>query len=147
VPTDLSEGVDLAALQADGLTLSLPVLVVWLGVSMYVDPTACRSLLSQLARLAPGSRIVFDYILPPRLRDWAGRDYAAAVAGFAGRSGEPWVCSAAPEEIATWLYEAGWQPAVDVAEAEVAPSGFWPRSDALKPMTLVRLVEARIPEC
>src|SRR5690606_40152082 len=63
-----------------------------------------------------GSSLVFDYHLPPELRDEAGADYACAVAAMAGREGEPWQCSAAPETVEAWLSELGWRIHEDIDE-------------------------------
>jgi len=42
------------------------------------------------------------------------------------------------------LEQAGWRVTQSLPEADAAPQGFWDRGDALKPMRLIQLVQARI---
>lgn len=139
---DLAEGLDLRELQAEGVDLRRPVFVLWLGVSMYLSAQDFRNFITDLAGLPDGSSLVFDYHLPPELRDEAGADYACAVAAMAGREGEPWQCSAAPETVEAWLSELGWRIHEDIDEARAVPDGFLTAQEHLSPMRLVRLVHA-----
>ncbi|WP_211217930.1 class I SAM-dependent methyltransferase [Microbacterium luticocti] len=142
VPVDLASASPVDALCAAGFDPDRPAFVSWLGVSMYLDAAAVRGVLAGLRALAGGSHLVFDHIVPPALRDAAGAGYAQAVAAVAGRSGEPWHCTPSPDQITDWLADAGWAVREACDETDAAGPGFWPRSDALTPMRLVRLVHA-----
>lgn len=143
VSADLEDGFDLRGLEAAGLELSRPVSVVWLGVSMYLTPDLCRRFFAELADLAEGSSLVFDYHVAPELRDDAGREFADAVAAVAGRGGEPWRCSASSELVTGWLADNGWRVEDEIDEAMVTSAGFFDQQEFLSPMRLVRLVHAR----
>ncbi len=142
IAADLTEGFDVGILAKAGVDLERPVLVTWLGVSMYLRPADCRAFLADLSELAAGSRLIFDYHLTPELRDERGTEYAQAVAAMAGRQGEPWQCSSTPEEMGTRLADCSWQLLEDVDESSIAPEGFFANQEYLRPMELVRLVQA-----
>jgi methyltransferase (TIGR00027 family) len=142
VAADLTEGFDVGTLATAGVDLHRPALVIWLGVSMYLRPAECRAFFADIAGLATGSRLVFDYHLAPEARDTSGEGYAQAVAAMAGHQGEPWQSSSTPEEMDAWLAEEGWRLHEDVDEASRVPDGFFDAQDHLRPMTLVRLVRA-----
>lgn len=138
VPCNMSSDSIVDALEQHGLDLHHPVFISWLGVSMYLDPDTVHDLFRALARLAPGSRLVFDYVVPGNLRDDAGAAYAQAVSATTGSAGEPWRCTPAPAALTDWLAKAGWSTTEDLAEADAVEPGFWPRTDALRPMRLIR---------
>ncbi|MDA8368251.1 MAG: SAM-dependent methyltransferase [Nocardiopsaceae bacterium] len=144
VPGDLSAGIPFAELRSSGLDFNQPVLVSWLGVSMYLDTSSNEAMLTELAKLPSGSEIIFDYMAPPEWRDEQGKIYALELTKVAGGAGEPWRTTPDPGTVETWLTEAGWTVISDVAEADAAPSGFWPRNDALTPMRVARIVRARL---
>ena len=78
VPADLTADGLVKALVGAGLDVARPVLVAWLGGSMYLPEQAVRRVLSQLGVLASGSVLVADFVVPAPDRDQAGRDYANA---------------------------------------------------------------------
>ena len=141
VPCDLGDEVLLQLLADAGLDTSQPVFVAWLGATMYLEPTAVVSVLTQLGSLPVGSVLVADVILPISGRDEAGREYAHALAEALGGR-ELWRCTPSAEQIADWLGNAGWRAITQVGEADAVPAGFWDRSDSLRPMRLVNLVQA-----
>ena len=62
VETDFNQRSWFEALQDHGFEPALPTFILWEGVTMYLDEDAVRSTLGQVAKLAPGSRIAFDYL-------------------------------------------------------------------------------------
>ncbi|WP_082131349.1 class I SAM-dependent methyltransferase [Cellulomonas sp. FA1] len=144
VPADLGGAGWFDALVDAGLDPHVPVVAVWLGVGMYLEPDACRALLAALAALPAGSTLVLDHVLPADERDAAGAAYAAAVAAFAGRHGEPWRTAASAATVRDWLTDAGWAVADERDEADAVPPGFWDAQPHLRPMRLVRLVTATL---
>ncbi|MDO8121432.1 class I SAM-dependent methyltransferase [Isoptericola sp. b490] len=89
VPWDLGQPGLLDQLARAGLDLSLPAVVAWLGVTMYLTPASVDSVLGGLGRLAPGSELVMDHLLPRGERDAAGAGYAAAVGVLPVPAGSP----------------------------------------------------------
>lgn len=145
VPADLDDG-HLATLLADhGLDPSLPAAVSWLGCTMYLEPAAVARTLAELGRLAPGTEVMLDYLVPPALQDEAARSYSAQVAAASGQLGEPWRGTFTPEDMAAMLASAGLTAVTDVGQHDAVEPHLWTRSDVLHPTTLQRLVHARVP--
>jgi len=67
VPCDFSRDDLSDVLDTSGFDHSLPAVFAWLGVVMYLEkPDVVRSL-RYIAGLPIGSRVIFDYALPPEL--------------------------------------------------------------------------------
>ena len=60
--TDFNQQSWLASLKEHGFDPDLPTLILWEGVTMYLDDAAVDKTLGEVAGLAPGSRIAFDYL-------------------------------------------------------------------------------------
>lgn len=123
-----------------------PMLVVWLGVSMYLNRQEIEDTLGALTTLPAQSSVVFDYVLPAPLRDQRGREYAAALSSQAAGGGEPWKALLAPGDVVKLFEAVGWSLVRDIPEAEAVGDGFWPRRDGLVPMRLIRLVWGSLRE-
>jgi methyltransferase (TIGR00027 family) len=61
VETDFNQTSWYRALVEQGFDPALPAFILWEGVTMYVGEDAVDATLRQVAELAPGSRIAFDY--------------------------------------------------------------------------------------
>ena len=59
-PTDFNQQSWLESLTEQGFDPDLPTFILWEGVTMYLDDAAVDKTLSEVAGLAPGSRIAFD---------------------------------------------------------------------------------------
>ena len=86
VETDFNQKSWFQAATEKGFDPTLPTFILWEGVTMYLDDEAVEATLRQVARLAPGSRIAFDFFSrelvqakPPFV--WFGR-YAKAGLNF-----------------------------------------------------------------
>jgi methyltransferase (TIGR00027 family) len=92
-----------------------PSVVVAEGLLMYLPPAAVRDLFGQCAEIAgSGSRIVFTYVgTDADGRPDAGR-WTGLVLWMLKASGEPWLWSMRPEELARFLEETGWTNAPDL---------------------------------
>jgi O-methyltransferase involved in polyketide biosynthesis len=113
--------------------------VSWLGVTMYLTPVALEATLRELARLAGGTEVVFDYFVPPELRDEAGRTYAEAVGAVSAERGEPWLSLCTPDELTALATACGFRSTVHIGQHDLP----WlvDREDALRPSTLARLAQ------
>ena len=96
MPLDLEAGSVISQLASGGLDLARPAFVSWLGVTMYLTREAISQALAGLGRLAPGTELVTDYMLPAELRDADGTAYADLVMPSAAEWGEPWLSCFAP---------------------------------------------------
>lgn len=62
VETDFNQRSWLGAVEDAGFDAALPTFILWEGVTMYLDEDAVRTTLGHVQKLAPGSRIAFDYL-------------------------------------------------------------------------------------
>ena len=60
-PTDFNQQSWLDSLKEHGFDPDLPTFILWEGVTMYLDDAAVSKTLAEVAELAPGSRIAFDF--------------------------------------------------------------------------------------
>lgn len=144
VPVDF-ETDSLAARLADhGFDPSVPALVGWLGVIMYLTSEGIRRTLGELSRFTPGTELVIDYMLPAELRDPEGQAYVDAVMPMAAEHGEPWLTFFSPTSMAALLAEQGFDVIEQVGQRDAVDDALWVRSDALRPYRLSMLVHARV---
>jgi len=131
-------------LAASGFERARPALVSWLGVTMYLTCDAIGAVLGVIGSggFAPGTELIFDYMLPAGLRDEAGDSYVEQVAPFAASNGEPWLTFLTPQEVAAMLTKLGFSGVRDVGQRDIGEPQMWRRSDALAPIELSRLVHA-----
>ncbi|MWK37685.1 SAM-dependent methyltransferase [Actinomadura sp. J1-007] len=129
----------LGRLEEAGFDASRPALVSWLGVTMYLSREAIGRTLAVVGGLAPGTELVADYLLPPELRDGAGRAYASAVSAVTAEGGEPWTTFLDPGGMSALLAEHGLKTVEHVRENDVLGT----RADSLAPAELSMLVRAR----
>jgi methyltransferase (TIGR00027 family) len=147
VAVDLSEGRLLAALTSHGFDVTRPAVVSWLGVSMYLTSSAFRRTLGELGRLAAGSQLVLDYLLPADRRDEAGNVYVDAIAAATAERGEPWLAYYAPSQIQDELAACGFTGIISVNQREALPAALWERTDALRPSRLSMIASATVGAC
>ena len=62
VETDFNQKSWFQALTERGFDSTLPTFILWEGVTMYLNDEAVEATLRQVAQLAPGSRIAFDFL-------------------------------------------------------------------------------------
>lgn len=142
VPADLAAGSFTDALAAHGFDRRRPAVVSWLGVTMYLARPAIEQTLAAAGRLAPGTELITDYLLPAGLRDEDGDTYAELVAPVAAEWGEPWRTMLSPDDMAGLLARHGFAVAEQVGQREAIGPALWQRSDALRPVRLPMLARA-----
>jgi methyltransferase (TIGR00027 family) len=136
VPLDLRGEPVVDRLVAAGFARSRPAFVSWLGASFYLDAEGVAAALAGLAKLAPGSELAMDYVLPPELRDEAGRTHAGFAMPVAESSGEPWKSTFTPEAMERALSASGFEVFENVGQRACIQSSLWQRSDPLEPIGL-----------
>ncbi|MBT8442528.1 MAG: SAM-dependent methyltransferase [Gammaproteobacteria bacterium] len=108
---DLNERALPEVLSDDGFDTASPAFFSWLGVCCYLERAAVISLFEFIGSLAPGSQIVFDFLLADSALAPKNRD-AISSASKVGRSvGEPWITAFIPEELEDELRAAGFSDA------------------------------------
>ncbi|MGW5261363.1 class I SAM-dependent methyltransferase [Microbispora sp. NPDC004025] len=145
VPADLEDSRVVDRLAAHGFDLTRPAFVSWLGVTAYLTRAAVARTLAGLGRLAPGSEIVVDHLLPEALRGPRARAYAETLMPLVAEHGEPWLTFLSPAEAADLLEEHGFEVIEQVPERDAVDPAFWARSDALASGEISVLTRARPP--
>jgi methyltransferase (TIGR00027 family) len=135
----LQQGLDQA-----GFDLQAPAFVSWLGVTMYLTEAAIAGVLSEVGRLAPGTQIVADYMLPAALRDEIGNSYVDQVMPVAAQRGEPWLTFLAPDDMTALLDGHGFGAVRHVAQRDIGDAGTWRRTDSLRPIALSMIAHATV---
>jgi methyltransferase (TIGR00027 family) len=144
VPADLAADTLPSLLAAAGFDSSVPAVVSWLGVTMYLTRDAIAATLAAVGALAPGTEIIADYMLPAELRDDAGAMYGSLVAQASAERGEPWLSCLAPDDITGLARAAGFGAVRNVPQRDTIPAGLWRRSDALCPADLAVLFHGTV---
>jgi methyltransferase (TIGR00027 family) len=142
---DLPEGVEMRALdlRAESLARVLrsssfaparPAFFAALGIVSYLERAALLAMLDALrASCAPGSRIVFDYPIPPHLMSEDDRALAEEVSRVTAAHGETRRGKHVPEELHRDLEARGFALVEDVSPHEMARRYFAGRNDGLAP--------------
>jgi len=128
-----------------GLNKNEPVVIAWLGVSMYLPRAKVMALMASVAKSLPkGSSIVFDYITPLSQlglvrRMWFG--YLRLRLAFIG---EPWRCFFDPLDLKTQLSSLGFTLVQDHGPDALNDLYYRGRTDNLKIGGLGHVVLARV---
>jgi methyltransferase (TIGR00027 family) len=144
VAADLAADPLAGPLLAAGFDIAAPALVSWLGVTMYLTPDAVAGILTAVGRLAPGTELIADYMLPAGLRDEAGAVYGELVAQASAERGEPWLSCFAPGEMTDMARRAGFREVRNVPQRDAIPAALWRRPDSLRPADLAVLCHGAV---
>ena len=135
---------------AEGLAESIvdlgkPVFLSLLGVTQYLTTDATlRTLRDVAATTAPGSELVFQFVVPPAT---LARDEAALVTAFAernGAAGEPWLGYFEPAEMERHLLAAGFSRIVHFGPKEATERYLRGRGDGLCMPAYFSMIKASI---
>lgn len=129
----------LERLVAHGFDPGRPAVVSWLGVTMYLTLDAVLRTVAGVARLAPGSILVLDHMVPQDERDAAAQAYVEAVGPVNAEHGEPWLTFLSPAGLAELLDRHG-MSAHSTGQHEILGE----RSDALRPSNLTRIARGTL---
>jgi methyltransferase (TIGR00027 family) len=144
VPADLARDPLGGCLDAAGFDASLPAVVSWLGVTMYLGAGAVAETMTAVAGLAPGTELIADYLLPQDARDEAGALYGTLVARASAEQGEPWRSCFTPEQMAGLAVRAGFGAVRAVSQRDTIPGELWHRADSLHPARLAMLFHGAV---
>jgi len=142
IPVDFERQSLLDALTAHGFDLTQPAFFSWLGVIYYLHPEAGIETCRQIARCAPGSQLVLDFVVSDALLSESEREAVATVSAFVAQRGEPWLSRFAPDELQGLLRAAGFG-AVDYFSRERATATYLKdRTDGLSLDPAIQLMSA-----
>jgi methyltransferase (TIGR00027 family) len=144
VPVDFENETLADALTQSGYHNEQPAFFSWLGVVQYLAPESVFGTLESLSQVAaPGSEVVFDYLIP---RDRIGQRDAPVMTRlerFTARRGEPLSSTFTPEEMESELRQRGFEILENLSPAEQQQRYFTGRSDSLRPFDGWYLMHAR----
>lgn len=144
VPADLARDPLARCLDAAGFDADAPAVVAWLGVTMYLTAEAVAETMTVVARLAPGTELIADYLLPEGERDEAGALYGTLVAQASAEQGEPWLSCFTPGQMADLAGQAGFGAVRAVSQRDTIPASLWQRADSLRPARLAVLFHGTV---
>ena len=81
---------------------SKPAIFVWEGVTQYIPESAVNQTLAFVGKSAPGSHIVFTYVLKSIIERRSGIPGAVEMMDYVARS-SPWIFGLEPSEVASFL--------------------------------------------
>jgi len=144
VHTDFEQMQLLHSLAAAGFDARAPCCISWLGVTMYLRPDVFARMLACLASLAPGTSLVFDYLLdrqclalPEQVRAEELRERVAA-------AGEPWLGFFEPGQLQARLCARGFSIEEDLGAEALNARYFAGRTDGMRLSGISRLLHVRL---
>lgn len=134
VPVDFEAGDNWRdGLKAAGFDAQKPAVLAATGLSMYLTKEANFALLREVAAFAPGSRLVFSFLLPIESVSADVRTGFEFAERGARESGTPFLSYFHPEEIMALAREAGFGTVGYLSGAELGERYFAGRTDGLRP--------------
>jgi len=144
VPLDFEQQTLQEGLRTGGYHLEEPGVFSWLGVTPYLTEDAIFGTLKDVAALAAGTEIIFEYEVPEALLDAEGQRLAAATRAFATVRGEPWLSLFDPASIRTQVRALGFVAIKDVGPEEATARYFAGRGDGLRAYPFANLMKAQV---
>ena len=121
-----------------------PAFFSWLGVTQYLTPNATFGTLQEIASLAPGSEIVFEYSVPEEQLEGAEREYLAWCQARGAKREEPWLGFFDLRQLETQVKSLGFTEVTELSPAEINARYCENRSDGLRTPQAHHLVKARV---
>jgi len=104
----------------------------WLGVTPYLTREACMSTLSFIAKMPPGSGVVFDFAIDPSLLNAGQRQALNALSERVARYGEPFQLFFDPAKLQDDLKAMGFQRTEFIQGKDLNERYFKDRKDGLQ---------------
>jgi methyltransferase (TIGR00027 family) len=144
VPVDFETATLSQGLSQAGFDPDRPAFFIWLGVVMYLEDQAVTDTLRFIANCAPGSTVVFDYVvsaesLPPVLRA-----PMHMMAKHLAERGEPWKSYFEPAALAHQLGKLGFTRVCSLTPHELNQRYLSDRQDGMQLGGLSRLMHATV---
>lgn len=116
-----------------GFDTGKPAVVACTGVSLYLTKEAIVDTLSQIATLAPGSKLAMTFYLPIELLDEEDKPMQEMADKGARAGGTPFVSFFAPDEILALARDAGFKESKTISTKDMEQYYFTNRTDDLLP--------------
>jgi len=145
VPVDFEREILTNGLSAAGVNLRAATFFSWLGVTQYLTSTAVLNILREVARLAaPGSEIVFEFIVPAATLVGEERAVVETLAARSAAVGEPWLSFFTPEELEVHLKQVGFKEVIHFGPRNATERYLTGRGDQLRLPAHNYVIDARV---
>jgi O-methyltransferase involved in polyketide biosynthesis len=131
-------------LRAGGYRREVPGFFSWLGVIPFLTEEAIFGTLKEVASLAPGSELVFDYVLSETLLDEESRRIVAVGKETRAARGEPWLSLFEPVNLAAQVKRQGFTQVWSFGAEEANLRYFAGRTDGLRIPKAEGVMKARV---
>ncbi len=142
VPIDFERSTLAQALLKAGFKSDAPAFFSWLGVVFYLEESAVMDTLGFISSCAPGSAVIFDYIIPPSGMTQVERIGFEALSSVLARRGEPMKTFLDPAELAGKLLSMGFSAAHSLGPDQLNERYLSGRADGLRLGRSARLMHA-----
>ncbi|MBO0790902.1 MAG: class I SAM-dependent methyltransferase [Ktedonobacteraceae bacterium] len=119
-----------------------PAIFVWEGVTQYLSEEAVRRTLAFVGTSAPGSIIVFTYVLQSFVQRHSDIPGAEKMMDMVAKRGAPWLFGLEPSGVASYLAPFHLRLTADVGSAEHQARYFKPMSRELVVSEVERVAQA-----
>jgi methyltransferase (TIGR00027 family) len=123
---------------------SKPSLFVWEGVTQYLSEQAVRRTLAFVGASAPGSVLVFTYVLQSMIERHSDLPGAEKLLDVVAKRGSPWLFGLDPSRVASYLSPFHLNLTADVGNAEYQASYLGPLGRKLVVSECERIAQATI---
>jgi len=145
VPLDFEHESLAEGLAAGGMNCDAPAFFSWLGVVQYLTRDAVLITLRDIASTAaPGSEIVFQFVVPAETLNIEDGADVSDLAARAAQKGEPWLSFFRPEEMEAELRRIGFGQLHHFDAAQAAARYLCGRTDELRPPAYFHMIKACI---
>ncbi|KWN81248.1 SAM-dependent methyltransferase [Burkholderia ubonensis] len=142
VPMDFEHDTLARALSEAGFRKDEPAFFSWLGVSVYLEEEAILETLRFIASCAPGSAVVFDYVVTPSLLAPMERLGMELVRARVAENGEPWKTDFDPASLVDKIRSLGFSEANNVSPESLNDIYMTGRKDGFRMGGSSRLMHA-----
>jgi methyltransferase (TIGR00027 family) len=144
LPIDFEKQTLREGLRAGGYRLEEPGVFSWLGTTQYLTEDALFSTLRDVATLASGTEIIFEYEILDSLLDEENQRMVAVLKANAVALGEPWLSFFDPASLMARIRELGFTEVRDLGPEEANTRYFGGRTDGLCIANIGHLMKARV---
>jgi methyltransferase (TIGR00027 family) len=145
VPIDFERETLAEGLAAGGVNRHALAFFSWLGVTQYLTPEAVLRTLGEIAAVAaPGSELVFTFVVPAATLSGEEGAVVTAYATRAAGIGEPWLSFFEPGDLERCLEPMGFQQIFHFGPEQAFQRYLRNRTDGLRLPAYFRMIKARI---
>ena len=144
VPIDFEQQTLREGLRAGGYRMEEPGVFSWLGVTAYLTEDAILSTLRDVASLAAGTEIIFQYEELESQLDAESQRIVAVTKTFVAARGEPWLSFFDPANLRARVQELGFAEVGDFRPEDANARYFAGRRDELRAFPASHLMKAQV---